>query len=42
MLAVGERRAVVREHERTHQAHYADGVVPNPLASRRPKLKLVK
>jgi hypothetical protein len=33
---------LAQEHERTHQAHYADRVVPNPLASRRPKLKLVK
>jgi hypothetical protein len=33
---------LAQEHERTHQAHYGDRVVPNPLPARRPKLKLVK
>lgn len=33
---------LAKEHERTHQSRYADGAVPNPLGSRRPKLTLVK
>jgi hypothetical protein len=37
----GEKTCGAQEHERTHQAHYADRVVPSPLVSRRPKLKLV-
>jgi hypothetical protein len=33
---------LAKEHERTHQSRYADGVVPNPLPPRRPRLRLVK
>jgi hypothetical protein len=33
---------LAKEHERTHQSHYADGVIPNPLPPSRPKLRLVK
>jgi hypothetical protein len=33
---------LAKEHERTHRSRYADGVVPNPLPSRRPHLRLVK
>jgi len=31
-----------KEHERTHQSRYADGVIPNPVPPSRPKLRLVK
>ncbi len=33
---------LAKEHERTHQSRYADGVVPNPVPPSRPTLKLVK
>jgi len=33
---------LARERERTHATRYANGVVPNPLTSSRPKLRLVK
>jgi hypothetical protein len=33
---------LAKEHERTHRARYADGDVPNPLARKRPQLRLVK
>jgi hypothetical protein len=31
-----------KEHERTHQSRYADGVIPSPVPPSRPKLRLVK
>jgi hypothetical protein len=31
---------LAKEHERTHQSHYADKVVPDPLPPRRRKLRL--
>ena len=33
---------LAKEHERTHRSRYAEGVIPNPLPSRRPQLRLVK
>lgn len=33
---------LAKEHERTHASHYADGVVPNPLPTPGPHLRLVK
>ena len=33
---------LAKEHERTHQAQYADGVVPAVVPPRRPHLTLVK
>jgi hypothetical protein len=33
---------LAKEHERTHRSRYADGTIPNPLASGRPQLRLVK
>ncbi len=33
---------LAKEHERTHQSRYADGAIPNPLAAKRPALRLVK
>lgn len=33
---------LAKEHQRTHQARYAHGVVPSVLPPTRPRLKLVK
>jgi hypothetical protein len=33
---------LAKEHERTHRSLYADGAIPNPLASGQPQLRLVK
>ena len=33
---------LAKEHERTHASRYADGVVPDPLSTKRPTLTLVK
>lgn len=33
---------LAKEHERTHASQYADQAIPDPLASPRPHLKLVK
>jgi hypothetical protein len=33
---------LAKEHERIHEARYAEGAVPNPLPPRRPRLRLVK
>jgi hypothetical protein len=33
---------LIKEHERTHRSRYANGDVPNPLATKRPRLQLVK
>ena len=33
---------LAKEHERTHQSGYADGVVPNSLPRTRPNLRLVE
>ena len=32
---------LAKEHERTHRSRYAEGVIPNPLPSSRPHLRLV-
>lgn len=33
---------LAKEHERTHRSRYANGDVPNPLVTKRPRLQLVK
>lgn len=33
---------LAKEHERNHQARYANGAVPNPEPARRPRLSIVK
>jgi hypothetical protein len=33
---------LAQEYERTHRSRYADGAVPNPLSTSRPRLTLVK
>lgn len=33
---------ISREHERNHAAHYADGVVPDPLPDCKPHLRRIK